>query len=135
MPDPLKPRCTIVPGSARYANKAVRCLRYDDEDLVVEIQGDGFSFARVVFRHPAGFRVLDERDLSEFWTNYAEPNGWLWEVLAGGWMDLERHRPSFNSHEFLAPLREFLVVDERCISVLCAHPPEITDVGANRERS
>jgi hypothetical protein len=62
------PKCKPFPPAERYRRKVVRSLRYDGENLAVEIQGEGFAFARVVFRDPAGFRVLDERDLCEFWT-------------------------------------------------------------------
>jgi hypothetical protein len=129
MPDPVRPRCSIVPVAQCYSEKVVRYLRFDGADLVVDIQGQGLSFAHVVFRNVVGFRVLDERDLCEFWPDYSEPHGWLWEVESGGWVDLERHRPLFNSHEFCAPLREFLICDNKCISILCAHPPEIQTAG------
>ena len=123
-------RCTAVPESRRYAEKAVGAVRFDGRDLVIEIQGSAFSTVHLVFRAPAGFRVLDRRDLGEFWPEYSEPNGWLWEVHSGGWMDLERHRPLSSSHRSSAPLREFLVVDDMCVSILCAHPPEFIDPGA-----
>ena len=130
MHDAPKPQCTVVPESQRYSRIALRSLRFEGTDLTIEVQGPGFSFARLVFRHPAGFRVLDERDLCEFWPEYSEPKGWLWEVHRGGWMDLERQRALFNSHEVLAPLREFFIVEDKCISVLCREQPEIEDLGS-----
>ncbi len=108
----------------------MRSLRYDGETLSVEIQGEGFAFARVVFHQPAGFRVLDERDLCEFWNTYSEPNGWLYEVEEGGWLELEMHRRLFNSPDFFPGLREYLLVDDTCISVLTIRPPEIIDLGS-----
>ncbi|MGW4246314.1 hypothetical protein [Nocardia sp. NPDC004722] len=68
------PECRLVPESKRYASKVVRDLRYDG-DLTIAIQGRGFSYANVVFRRPAGFRVLDEGDLTEYWNTYSQPNG------------------------------------------------------------
>ncbi|MGV0102199.1 hypothetical protein NSTCB13_00713 [Nostoc sp. DSM 114160] len=56
------PRCTPYPPAARYKRVVVRSLWYDADGLTVEVQGPGFVFARVVFRRPVGFRVLDERD-------------------------------------------------------------------------
>ncbi len=125
------PKCKPYPPASRYRTKAVRSLDYDGETLTVEIQGEGFAYARVVFRQPAGFRVLDERDLCEFWKEYHLGNGWLYEVEAGGWLELERTRPLFNSPGFFVGLREFLLVDDKCVSVLAVQPPEIEDLGAD----
>jgi hypothetical protein len=111
----------------------VRSLRYDDDELIIEVQGPGFVFARVVFRRPAGFRVLDERDLCEFWDDYHTGNGWLYEVHEGGWQELESHRQYFISPSFFTCLREFLVVCDTCVSVLAAEPPDIIDLGADPE--
>jgi len=130
--DAPAPRCTLVAESQRYAQKVVRSVRFDGRDLVVEIQGPGWSFAQVVFREVQGFRVLDERDLGEFWNAHSEPNGWLWEVHAGGWRDLERRRRTFDAMRLTQ--REYLLVDEKCISVLGTRPPEIVDLGADPRR-
>jgi hypothetical protein len=127
------PKCNPFPPANRYKRKVVRALRYDGETLVVEIQGEGFAFARVIFHQPAGFRVLDERDLCEFWDSYHEGNGWLYEVEEGGWLDMESARPLFNSPTVHPGLREYLLVDDKCISVLSDRPPEIEDVGADSE--
>jgi len=128
------PKCTLFAPAARYRRKVVRSIRFDGIDLYIEIQGEGFAFARVIFRRPAGFRVLDERDLCEFWNTYSEPNGWLYEVHEGGWMELECHRGPFNAHTFFNGLREYFVVDDQCISVLSVQPPEIEDLGSDPEQ-
>lgn len=133
-PDPSKPICELVPGSLGYRRVTRRSLRLDDsqQKLVIDLQGEGFSFARVVFRNVAGFRLLDEGALLEFWNEYSEPNGWLWEVKKGGWLDLERTRPAAGYWLGLVsspPLREFFLVDDLCVNVLCAQPPEILDLG------
>ena len=122
--------CEPVPEAKRYSRKAVRGMTFDGGTLTLDIQGEGFSFARLVFRDVLGFRVLDERDLTEFWNTYSEPSGWLWEVRSGGWQDLERKRATYNSHEVVPGLREFFVVDDKCINVLCRQPPELVDLGA-----
>lgn len=125
------PVCIPVPEAKRYARKAVRGMTFDGSTLTLNIQGEGFSYARLVFQNVFGFRVLDERDLLEFWNTYSEPHGWLWEVKAGGWHDLERKRATFNSGECVPSIREFLVADDMCVSVLCADPPQLLDVGAD----
>lgn len=124
------PQCKVFEPSLRYAIKAIRGLSYDGEKLIVEIQGERFAFARIVFERPAGFRVLDERDLCEFWNEYSEPNGWFYQVEQGGWMELESHRPLFNSPSYHGNLREYLIVDDQCVSVLATSEPVIHDVGA-----
>jgi hypothetical protein len=129
------PKCQPYPPAARYRQKVVRSLSYDGKTLTIEIQGEGFAFARVVFHQPAGFRVLDERDLCEFWNTYSEPNGWLYEVEEGGWLELESQRKLFNSKDFIPGLKEYFLVDERCVSVLVAQPPEIIDLGADPKRA
>lgn len=121
------PQCSPFPAAARYKRTAVQSIEYDGSSLVIRIKADDIPEARIVFQSPAGFRVLDERDLCEFWDHYNEKNGWLYEVEQGGWLDLERTRPLFNSHEFFTGLREFFLVDEMCISVLTVRPPEISD--------
>jgi hypothetical protein len=77
--------------------------------------------------------VLDERDLCEFWDDYHTGNGWLYEVQEGGWQELESHRQLFNSPSFCPGLREYLVVCDKCVSVLTTEPPQIIDLGADPE--
>lgn len=131
MPRAFTPRCTLVPESTRYPSKVVRGLRFDSDGLTIDIQGDGFRYARVRFAAPLGFRVLDEAELTEFWNTYSEPNGWLWEVHAGGWRELESERERFLANPRARPgLREFLLVDEHVIQVLTEQAPVIEDLGA-----
>ena len=126
------PRCTVFPPSTRYRTKVVRSVRFDGESLVFEVQGDGFSFARVTFERVIGFRALHERDLCEFWPTYSDPAGWLFEVHEGGWSELEQHRPLFNSHEVFAGMREFFLTDHtKCFSIFSVIPPDILDLGCD----
>lgn len=128
------PRCTPYPPAMRHKQVAVRSIRYDMEELVIDVQGRGFAFARVVFRDPTGFRVLHERDLLEFWEGHHQGDGWIYEVHEGGWKELESRRGSFGSFgapDALDDLREYLVVCDQCVSVLTVDPPEIVDVGAD----
>ncbi|AHH21278.1 hypothetical protein NONO_c65080 [Nocardia nova SH22a] len=122
------PECRLVDESRRYARKAVRDIRFDG-DLTIAIQGPGFSYAHVVFREPIGFRVMDEAALIEYWNTYSEPQGWLWEVVRGGWLDLERQRPAFWQGREVGWFREYFLVDEHCVNVIAVEPPEIIDLG------
>ena len=125
------PKCKVFEASLRYKEKIMRALHYDGVSLVIDIQGERkFSFARVTFTQVIGFRVLDEHDLTEFWNNYNEQNGWLYEVMEGGWLELEISRGRFASGVmFEKNLKEYLFVDDDCISVLSTTPPEIENVG------
>jgi hypothetical protein len=127
------PKCTPYPPASRYKRVVVRSLWYDNDGLAIQVQGSGFVFAQVVFRRPAGFRVLDERDLCEFWGDYHTGNGWLYEVHEGGWRELESGRPEFLAPHMFPGLREFLVVCDHCVSVLSVEPPEIINHGADPE--
>ena len=129
------PKCKPFEPALRYQRKTVRSLHFDGHTLVIDIQGEGFAYARLVFESPVWFRVLDERDLCEFWNTYSEPNGWLWEVEQGGWLKLESQRALFNSPSFYEDLREFLIADDQCISILTIHPPQIHDLGADPQQA
>lgn len=132
--DRKTPKCKPFPPASRYKRKAIRSLRYDGETLAIEIEGEGLAFARVLFQRVGGFRVLDQPDLCKLWDGFDEANGWLYEVEEGGWLEIESTRPMFNSQVILPGLREYLLVDNKCISVLSHRPPEIQDVGTDPQR-
>ena len=133
MPDTPRPRCVPVPASRRFPRVALRALHFDGADLLAELQTTASSFLRLVFRDVMGFRLLDERDLLEFWPEYSEAAGWLWRVEAGGWLDLERTRAHFDTPRFYEDALEHLIVDDKCVSILSQHPPELLDVGGSPE--
>lgn len=132
MPDP-RPRCVPVAEALRFPRVALRSLHFDGVNLLAELQGTGFSFLRLVFRDVIGFRVLDERDLLDFWPEYSEPAGWLWRVQSGGWFDLERTRATFDTPRFYKDAVEHLIVGDKCVSILSPRPPEFLDVGGSSE--
>ena len=132
----MKPECIPVDVGSRVSPRAFSAVRYSMRasergalDLHVDLVLDDASEASLVFGGPVGFRVLDERDLIEFWNSYSRPNGWLWEVLGGGWLELESSREGFVDRELIPNLREFLVVGDMCVSVLCTRPPVLAARG------
>jgi hypothetical protein len=125
------PKCKVFEPSLRYVRKNVRGLSYDGKELTIAIEGENSECAQIVFHYPAGFRVLDERDLCEFWNSYSESNGWFYEVEQGGWMELESRRSLFNSPSWHENLTEFLIVDNQCVSVFATRLPLIRDVGVD----
>jgi hypothetical protein len=73
-----------------------------------------------------GFRVLDERDLMEYWPVCSTPNGWLFEIVRGGWVSQELERPGSCLTGMFADAREFLVggINE-CVSIISYSVPKI----------
>jgi len=74
--------------------------------------------------------MLDEGDLASFWENYHTGNGWLYKVKSGGWFDLESSRDDFITQSlFPNEMTEYMVVCDKCISVISSNPPEIIELG------
>ena len=121
------PKCTLVLESKPYAKAAIRTVLFDEPDLIIELQGDDSSYLRLIFRDVVAFRVIDEREITEFWNTYSAPNGWLWEVAEGGYLTLERQRDSFNVLDL--SLREHFVVCNYCVNVLSCDRPEFVSLG------
>ena len=78
----------------------------------------------MLFELPVAFRIIDEMHLLEFWNEYSLPNGWLWRVESGGYLDLERTRPDFHADD-LYDLTEYLIVGDRCVNVIANSPPTL----------
>ena len=126
---PLRPPvCRTVPGSEGYSRIEVTGLLYDLQSLVIDVVQEDGRRAQIVFRHPEGFRVLDERELLEFWQEYHQGNGWLYEVFEGGWQELERTRIDYFGCLFGSQLREYFIVADACVNVLSCSPPEIVSL-------
>ena len=126
--------CIPIREALRYKEKAIRHITFDAENcLNVYIQGKDFVYAVVKFRDPIGFRVLNERDLGEFWDEYSQKNTWLYEVKSGGWLDLEKKRNTFISNRMVSELKEYFLADEYCISVFSEHNPVIICMGGDIE--
>ena len=80
----------------------------------------------MVFADVWGYRVLDERDLSEYWPTCSSQNGRLFEVKSGGWLSQEKSRPGFLSADVVPKLKEFFIAGiDDCVSVLCTAEPEV----------
>ena len=86
---------------------------------------DTTQIVRLSFLEIAGFRVLDEGDLLEFWPTCSSPNGWVFQIIEGGWFDQERQRTGFIRGD-IKEIKEYLItgVDD-CVSVFAWSPPNI----------
>ncbi|BEP45619.1 hypothetical protein GmRootV15_62080 [Variovorax sp. V15] len=79
----------------------------------------GVSFAGVV-----AHRVMDERDLAEYWPACSLPSGWVFFIQSGGWLSQEMVRPGSCIGSFYGEVREYLVAGlTDCVSVLCTGEP------------
>jgi hypothetical protein len=101
-------------------------ISYGSARLELTIRGVGGGSVRVSFEDVAGFRVLDERDLLDFWPTCSTPNGWLFEIASGGWLDQESQREGFMMRAMNENVREFFVTGEDdCVNVLARAQPEV----------
>jgi hypothetical protein len=92
----------------------------------VRVRGAGERVFDVVFEDVWGYRVLDERDLGEYWPTCSSQNGRLFEVEFGGWLAQEKSRPGFLSADVISKLKEFFVAGiDDCVSVLCSAEPAV----------
>lgn len=100
----------------------VESVSFGSDGLTVAMFSEHWK-AAISFPQTYGFRVLDELDLTEFWSKCSLAEGWLFEVESGGWKDLEKTRDHFHSGRH-AWVREYLVVGlNECVSVLSKDEP------------
>jgi hypothetical protein len=93
--------------------------------LKCEPENGGAAFG-VAFDGVRGFRCLDEGDLLDFWDHLTIRDGWFFEILEGGWRDLEAHRPGFLSK--ILEFREYLIIsDNLCVSILTKIEPRMVE--------
>lgn len=104
----------------------VTCIRYSLGRLVVTISGANAEACSVTFEEVAGFRVLDEGDLLEFWPECSSAHGWLFHVLDGGWFSQESERRGFLARDTKL-VTEYLVNGTNdCVNVLSWSKPVVS---------
>ena len=80
----------------------------------------------VRFEEVEAFRVLDERDLQEFWPACSSATGGVFEISNGGWLSQEMQRPGSMLPHMHPQLKEYLVTGQNeCVNVLAAMAPAI----------
>jgi hypothetical protein len=127
----FKPRCVPIAVAPAYAKVHLVRVAFARARLTVDVESESATRLRLAFGQPVGFRVLDERELCEFWPEHSTSHGWLYEVLEGGWLELERQRSNYT--DFVAPVREFMIADDYCVNVISTHPPTIKELSVRRK--
>jgi hypothetical protein len=114
----------IEPPLSDDENIEIVYIDFDIETLTVTVLIDGDKID-ISFDSPAGYRVLDEGDLLEFWPNCSSFNGWLYEIRSGGWLDQERNRKGFASSAKSDAKEYFIIGCNYCINVLAWEGPSV----------
>jgi hypothetical protein len=87
---------------------------------------DSSTGIAVTFEEIAGFRVLDEGDLLEFWPACNNKENWIFQIRSGGWFEQEARRPGFIRGDARA-IREFMITgSDDCVSVLAWEAPKVS---------
>jgi hypothetical protein len=116
----------IDTGFAFQSPNEITSIEYKSGCLEITCQStDGAQTVRAIFLEVAGFRVLDEGDLLEFWPTCSSAKDWIFQISEGGWFDQERLRAGFIRGD-LKEIREYLIGGiNDCVSVFSWTPPEL----------
>lgn len=118
------PDRTTVIGEVKLSDKGLEMV-VESKEWAVKVHFDALH----------GFRVLDEGDLSEFWSECNLQMGWLFKVKSGGWNYLEKTRDHFVTGKLYEPV-EFLIIGlNECVSVLGFEMPNISQTPLSNSRS
>ncbi len=101
-------------------------IDFDIESLVITVIIDGYKID-ISFDAPAGYRVLDEGDLLEFWPDCSSSNGWLYEISSDGWLDQEKERKGFCSTADAAVKEYFIIGCNYCVNVFSWEVPGVSE--------
>lgn len=101
-------------------------IDFNIEELIVTVLIDGDKID-ISFDEPAGYRVMDEGDLLEFWPSCSSFNGWMYEIASGGWLDQERKRKGFASAARDDTKEYFIIGCNYCVNILAWEPPSLCE--------
>jgi hypothetical protein len=119
----MKVRATALTAGTNTPPELQR-IEYAPSSLSISVAFEE-SIVAVSFASTVGYRVFDEGDLLEFWPTCSCVNGWIWQIHAGGWFDLESTRPTFISEKYKT-VNEYLIVgDNECVNVLSHDRPHL----------
>lgn len=101
-------------------------IEFDIETLIITVIIDGEKLD-IYFDSPAGFRVLDEGDLLEYWPTCSWKNGWLYEILSKGWLNQESKRKGFLLSNNEALKEYFVIGTNYCVNVMAWEDPRVEE--------
>lgn len=122
----------IDSGFTFLNSNEITCVGFKSGRLEITTQStDGSETVCVTFSEVAGFRVLDEGDLLEFWPTCSSTKDWIFQITEGGWFDQERLRAGFVRGD-IKEIKEYLIsgVNE-CVSVFSCASPELSAIGSS----
>ena len=102
-------------------------VKLSDAGLEVTVTSKSWK-VDVVFDAIYGFRVLDEGDLTEFWSECNLKMGWCFTVSEGGWLSLESSRAHFVSGKLYQPIEFLIIGQNECVSIMAQEEPKISEV-------
>lgn len=116
-------------GLTFSSSNEIACIEFKSGRLDITTQStDGNQSVRVIFSEIAGFRVLDEGDLLEFWPTCSSAKDWIFQITEGGWFDQECLRSGFVRGD-IKEINEYLISGiNECVSVFSWAPPELKAV-------
>ncbi len=128
-----EPKVTLIESKFKSDRSTiVDEVKLSDSGLDIIVDSENWK-VKVNFDATYGFRVLDEGDLCEFWSECNLTQGWCFEVLEGGWNALEKTREHFVSGKLYGP-REFLIVGlNECVSILAHELPIVTELPSSNK--
>ena len=108
-------------GTGPLADPEVIRTEFEPDDLIVTVRSlsSGLEYS-LRFGAVIGFRVLDERDLLEFWPECSTMSGsWAFEISSGGCLAGEFKRSGSLIGHMCPEAREFFVAGcNSCVSVI-----------------
>lgn len=115
----------VLPNFASFIPADIYEVVFNDIGLTVRVEAKPHGVT-VRFPNTIGFRLLDEGDLLEFWSDPEyQPGGWIFEVQNGGWLALEETRTGFLSADRKGLTEFFVATANGCLSVLAFGPPTL----------
>lgn len=108
------------------ADNEIINIEFDIDTLIITVEIESYKLD-IYIDDPAGFRVLDEGDLLEFWPTCSSHNGWLYEIKSSGWLEQESKRKGFLLSQDERVKEYFITGTNFCINVLSWEPPRIEE--------
>jgi len=85
----------VVPESTGITSAELQRIEYEPNSLRIQLTPEPDAFV-VYFEVVAGFRMLDEGNLTDVWSDAGyNPKASVYRVLSGGWLGVEKTRKSF----------------------------------------